>query len=68
MVRCELAGFGAVRVKVQGCDGILHLGGVSVEDTSDNFQRSNIFGVYNVHEAARQAGVRHFGHSGPGEG
>jgi uronate dehydrogenase len=42
VVRCELADFGAVRVIVQGCDGILHLGGVSFEDTFYNFPRSNI--------------------------
>lgn len=58
VVRCDLADFGAVRALVEGCDAILHLGGVSVENTFDNILHGNIVGLYNIYEAARQAGVR----------
>ena len=54
---CDLAEFDAVRELVRDCDGILHLGGKSVEGTFDEILQSNLIGLYNVYEAARQEGV-----------
>jgi uronate dehydrogenase len=47
-----------VRQMVAGVDGIIHLGGISGENTWDNILHSNIVGLYNVFEAAREAGVK----------
>jgi uronate dehydrogenase len=58
VVRCDLADFEAVRRMVDGCDGIVHLGGVSVESTFHNILQGNLIGLYNLYEAARQAGTR----------
>ncbi len=48
----------AVKPIVAGVDGIVHLGGISGEDSWENILQSNIVGTYNVLEAARQAGVK----------
>lgn len=58
VVQCDLADFAAVRDLVDGADGILHLGGVSVEDTFENIVQGNLIGLYNIYEAARQAGAK----------
>jgi len=57
VVPCDLSDFDGVRALVEGCDGILHLGGISIEDTFENILGANLRGLYNVYEAARQAGV-----------
>lgn len=57
VVICDLGDEKAVFDLVQGCDGILHLGGVSVERPWDLIQRGNITGVYNLYEAARAHGM-----------
>lgn len=57
VIPCDLADFAAVRDLVDGCDGILHLGGVSVEDSFANILHANIVGLYNLYEAARQTGA-----------
>ena len=41
-----------------GVDGILHLGGFSVEGSWPTILEANIVGTYNLFEAAREAGVR----------
>lgn len=56
--QCELADADAVQTLVQGCDGIIHLGGIASEDTFANILNSNIIGLYNVYEAARKNGVK----------
>ncbi len=56
LVQCDLADAQAVMRLVEGCDGILHLGGVSVEDTFQKILRANIEGMYNLYEAARAHG------------
>lgn len=56
VVRCDLADAEAVRDLVAGCDGIVHLGGISVEDTFSRIMQANLLGVYNLYEAARAAG------------
>lgn len=57
IVICDLADEAAVADLVEGCDGILHLGGVSLEGPFENIMESNIKGVYNLYEAARKHGM-----------
>ncbi len=57
-VTCDLADFAAVRDLVEGCQGIIHLGGISVERPFSEIVQGNLIGVYNLYEAARQAGTR----------
>ncbi len=54
----DIADMAAVRRMVEGVDGIVHLGGNSGEADWPVILQSNIFGVYNVFEAARAAGVQ----------
>lgn len=58
VVVCDLANTAAVDALVQGCDAIVHLGGVSVERPFEEILPANIQGIYNVYEAARRHGVR----------
>lgn len=46
----------AVNAAVAGCDGIIHLGGYSVEGPFGPIMDANIKGVYNLYEAARAHG------------
>ena len=55
---CELADFAQVKRLVAGCDGIVHFGGISVEDSWDKILPANIQGTYNVYECARLCGVK----------
>src|SRR5438045_5181212 len=48
----------AVERMVAGVDGLVHLGGVSGENSWENILHGNIIGLYNVFEAARRAGVQ----------
>ncbi|EAU39749.1 hypothetical protein FP2506_13479 [Fulvimarina pelagi HTCC2506] len=57
VISCDLSDRDAVKALVEGCDGILHLGGVSVEKSFDTILPANIVGVYNLYEAARAAGM-----------
>ena len=56
--RAELADIAAVERMVAGCEGIVHLGGISGENSWEKILEGNIIGLYNVFEAARRAGVR----------
>ncbi|WP_435104457.1 NAD-dependent epimerase/dehydratase family protein [Arhodomonas sp. AD133] len=56
-VRCDLGDKAAVDELVADCDGIVHLGGVSVEDGFTKILNANIQGVFNLYEAARRHGV-----------
>lgn len=56
VVPCDLADLAAVRDLVDGCDGIVHLGGKSIEGTWQVILQSNLIGLYNTYEAARQTG------------
>ena len=58
MDRLNIADMAAVERLVAGCDGIVHLGGISGENTWENILHGNIIGLYNVFEAARRAGVK----------
>ncbi|KQW18422.1 UDP-glucose 4-epimerase [Afipia sp. Root123D2] len=57
-VPADLADFGAVRRAVEGVEGIIHLGGHSVEGPWDTILNANIIGTYHLFEAAHQAGVK----------
>lgn len=54
----DLANEQHVMALMKGIDGIVHLGGQSVEAEWDVVLESNISGLYNVYEAARVAGVK----------
>ena len=54
----DIADMAAVERMVQGCDGIIHLGGISGENTWEKILEGNIVGLYNTFEAARKAGVK----------
>lgn len=58
LVPCDLGDKAAVEALVAGCDGIVHLGGRSVEDTWDVIRTANIDGLFHLYEAARKAGCR----------
>ena len=47
----------AVRAAARGVDAIVHLGGLSLEDTFENILDANIRGGYHLYEAARLEGV-----------
>ena len=57
-VQAELANMAEVEKAVAGIDGIVHLGGFSVEGPWETILNSNIVGCYNLFEAARKAGVK----------
>ncbi|MDH2327793.1 NAD(P)-dependent oxidoreductase [Cereibacter sp. SYSU M97828] len=56
IVTCDLGDAAAVDRLVEGCDAIIHLGGVSVERPFDQILNGNIVGMYNLYEAARAHG------------
>ncbi|MCJ0762760.1 NAD-dependent epimerase/dehydratase family protein [Variovorax terrae] len=58
VVPCDLADKAAVDALVQGCDAVVHLGGVSVERPFEEILEANIKGVFHLYEAARRHGVR----------
>ena len=57
-VAADLADLAAVEKIVAGIDGIVHLGGCSIEGLWDMILQSNIIGTYNLFEAAHCAGVK----------
>ena len=57
-VQAELSNMAEVEKAVAGIDGIVHLGGFSVEGPWETILNSNIVGCYNLFEAARKAGVK----------
>ena len=56
VVPCDLADAKAVDALVEGCDGIVHLGGMSVENTFDVILEANFRGTYNIFDSARRLG------------
>jgi uronate dehydrogenase len=58
VVPCDLADKRAVDALVQGCDAIVHLGGVSVERPFEEVLEANIKGIFHIYEGARRHGVR----------
>jgi uronate dehydrogenase len=57
-VAADLSKFDEVASAVNGVDGIIHLGGFSVEGPWETILGANIVGAYNLYEAARQSGVK----------
>jgi uronate dehydrogenase len=55
-IQCDLADKAGVAKLVEGVDGIIHLGGVSLEKPFDLILQGNIVGVHNLYEAARHNG------------
>jgi uronate dehydrogenase len=56
-VQGDLSDLTTVEKLAEGVDGIIHLGGESVEQSWDAILRANIIGCYNVFEAARRQRV-----------
>src|SRR3954468_3502845 len=54
----DIANMAAVEKMVAGVDGIIHLGGISGENSWEKILEGNIVGLYNTFEAARRAGVK----------
>jgi uronate dehydrogenase len=56
LVHADLGNAAAVEGLVAGCDGIVHLGGISVERPFAPILNANIVGLFNLYEAARAHG------------
>ena len=56
-MRADLADMSEVEKIVAGVEGIVHLGGHSIEGSWDTILNANIIGCYNLFEAARRAKV-----------
>ncbi len=56
-VLCDLGDKAAVEALVEGCDGIVHMGGQSVEAPWETIRQANIDGVFHLYEAARKSSV-----------
>jgi uronate dehydrogenase len=54
----DLADLAQVEAVAEGMDGIVHLGGESVEQSWDRILNANIVGCYNLFEAARRQKVQ----------
>lgn len=57
IVYCDLADRDGMMRLVEGCDGIVHLGGIAREDNFSRIMQANILGLYNLYEAARAHGM-----------
>lgn len=57
-IQADLADYAAVEKMVKGVDGIVHLGGFSVEGPWETILNANIIGCYNLFEAAHKAGTK----------
>jgi uronate dehydrogenase len=56
--QAEMSNMAEVQAAVASMDGIIHLGGFSVEGPWETILNANIVGCYNLFEAARLAGVK----------
>ncbi|HEX4407551.1 MAG TPA: NAD(P)-dependent oxidoreductase [Xanthobacteraceae bacterium] len=57
-IAAELSDMAQVQTIVAGVEGIIHLGGFSVEGSWEVIHQSNIVGCYNLFEAAYRASVK----------
>ena len=57
IVYCDLGDKAAVEAMVEGCDGIVHMGGQSVEAKWETVRNANIDGMFHLYEAARKSSV-----------
>jgi uronate dehydrogenase len=58
VVQCDLADKRTVDALVEGCNAIVHLGGVSIERPFEEILEANIKGVFHIYEGARRHGVK----------
>lgn len=58
VMQADLSDMTAVQSMVEGCQAIVHFGGISVEQPWAPILQANIIGVYNLYEAARVHGVQ----------
>lgn len=58
IVYCDLSDKAAVARMVDGCDGIVHMGGQSYEAPWEVIRASNIDGLINLYEGARKSSVK----------
>lgn len=58
VVPCDLADKAGVDKLVQGCQAIVHLGGISVERPFEEVLEANFRGTFHIYEGARRHGVR----------
>jgi uronate dehydrogenase len=57
-IAADLANLGEVEKAVEGVEGVVHLGGFSVEGPWETILQANIIGCRNLFEAARRQGVK----------
>jgi uronate dehydrogenase len=57
-IAADLAKLDEVEKAVRGVEGIVHLGGFSIEGPWETILSANIVGTYNLFEAARRQGVK----------
>jgi uronate dehydrogenase len=57
-IQADLTDLASVEKVCNGVDGIVHLGGHSVEGAWETILNANIIGCYNLFEAARRQGVK----------
>ena len=57
IVYCSLEDKAAVEAMVEGCDGIVHMGGQATEASWSTIRAANLDGMYNLYEAARKSSV-----------
>ncbi|MDI3470766.1 MAG: UDP-glucose 4-epimerase [Pseudolabrys sp.] len=57
-VQADLADYAAVEKLVDGIEGVVHLGGYSIEGPWETILNANIIGCYNMFEAAYRKGVK----------
>jgi uronate dehydrogenase len=58
VVQCELGDRAAMEALLQGCDAVVHLGGMSLDGPFAPIMNANILGVHNLYEAARIHGTK----------
>jgi len=58
IVYCDLSDRHGVKAMVDGCDGIVHMGGQSIEAPWETIRAANIDGMFNLYEAARKSSVK----------
>jgi uronate dehydrogenase len=58
VIVADLADRAAVLALLEGVDAVVHLGGVSTEQSWERIAAANIHGAVNLYEAARRHGVR----------
>ena len=58
IVYCDLGDKAAVEALVEGCDGIVHMGGQATEAPWETIRNANLDGMFNLYEGARKSSVR----------